>query len=44
MGEPSQLRSRTEGLMLKPAALICPRPVQALLDLTDLLLSASCLW
>jgi hypothetical protein len=30
--------------MLKAAALIYPRPVQAPLDLLDLLLSVSCLW
>jgi len=30
--------------MLKAAALICPRPVPAPLDLPDLLLSASCPW
>jgi len=32
------------GPMLKAAALICPRPVPAPLDLPDLLLSASCPW
>ena len=31
-------------LLLKAAALICPRPVHVPLDLPDLLLSASCLW
>ena len=42
-GRPLRSRSRTEGLMLKAAALICPRPVQVPLDLPDLLPSASCL-
>jgi hypothetical protein len=40
---PSRSRSRTEGLMLKAVALICPRPVQVPLILPDLLLSVSCL-
>src|SRR5262249_15131079 len=44
MVTPSPSRSRTEGLMLKAAALIYPRPVQAPLDLLGLLLSVSCLW
>jgi rare lipoprotein A len=43
MAMPSRSRSRTEGPMLKAAALICPRPVQVPLDLPDLFPSASCL-
>ena len=43
-GHAVTVRSRTEGLLLKAAALICPRPVHAPLDLLNLLLSASCLW
>jgi hypothetical protein len=43
MAMPSWSRLRTEGLILKAAALICPRPVHAPLDLPDLLPSASCL-
>jgi len=41
---PSRSRSRTEGHMLKAAALIYPRRVQAPLDLPELLLSVSSLW
>ena len=42
-GDAVTVRSRTEDLMLKAAALICPRPVQVPLDLPDLFPSASCL-
>src|SRR5262249_19971145 len=41
---PLRSRSRTEGLMLKAGALICPRPVHVPLDLPDLFPSASCLY